>query len=180
MAVYSEFGSLGALSTEVAARGFAAVADAFAEVGRTDDPIADILVLGGTYRAYAFGHPHLYALMSGTASLGGDQRTARDPESHLAAFGQAVELVGAAMAAERLAQADPVIATAQLLAALHGGVSLEMAGLLGVPDHPFVRVLVPLVHSIFVGLGDQPERVAASVASAYARLEAADLLAVGT
>lgn len=177
MAVYSEFGSIGALSTEVAARGYAAVADEFAKVERTADPVADILVQGGTYRAYAFAHPHLYALMSGTASLGG-QRSARDPESHVAVFAQTVELVGEAMAAGRLTPAEPKIATAQLLAALHGGVSLEMAGLLGVPDDPFARVLVPLVHSIFVGLGDRPERVAESVANAYERLRDGRLLAV--
>lgn len=177
-AVYSEFGSIGALSTEVARRGYAAVAEAFSQIDRTDDPIADLLVLGGTYRAYAFGHAHLYALMSGTASLGGDQRSARDPESHLAAFTQTVDLVAAAMTAGRLTPTDPTIATAQLLAAFHGGVSLEMAGLLGVTGDPFVRVLVPLIHSIFVGLGDHPERVAASVAAASARLDAEDRLAV--
>lgn len=171
MSVYSEFGSFGALVGEVIRTGFGGLADALAEIGRTDDPVADLLVLAGTYRAYAHAHPRLYAVMVGTATLGGHQRSEPEVESYLSAFGQAVDLVAKAMAQGRFDPGEPMVAGAQLVSALHGGVTLEMSGLLDVVGDPFERVLLPLVHSLLAGLGDDPGRLAASVASAAGRLE---------
>src|SRR5690349_316652 len=59
MAVYSEFGSLGALADAVVLRGFGALQAELMSVGPTDDPITDIWRLALTYAGFAARHPHL-------------------------------------------------------------------------------------------------------------------------
>jgi len=177
MAVYSEFGSFGALVEEVVAAGFASLAETLRTVERTDDPIADLLVLGGAYRAHAYAHPHLYSVMVGTATLGGHQHSRPEPAHYLAAVDQAVELVERAMAQGLLDTGEPLVVGTQLITALHGGVTLEMSGLLDVVGDPFGRVLLPLVHSLFAGLGADPGALEASLHAAMTRLAASGALA---
>lgn len=63
MAVYTRFGSVGAVTGAVCERGFDEFAELMESVSRSDDPVADLQLLGLTYLAFATAHPHLYALM---------------------------------------------------------------------------------------------------------------------
>ena len=62
-AVYSVFGSKGALIEALAALGFGYLADLVESVPVTDDPIADLVGTGvDGFRVFAVGRPHLFRL----------------------------------------------------------------------------------------------------------------------
>src|SRR3954453_10134996 len=64
-AVYNLFGDKAGLVREMFLAGFERLAEAFAAVPRTADPVVDLLALGHAYRASARANPHLYELMFG-------------------------------------------------------------------------------------------------------------------
>src|SRR4051812_47922070 len=59
-AVYSLFGDKAGLIREMFLAGFERLAEAFAAVPHTADPVSDLLALGRAYRASARANPHLY------------------------------------------------------------------------------------------------------------------------
>jgi AcrR family transcriptional regulator len=62
-AVYSVYGSKGALIEALAALGFGYLADLVESVPRTDDPFADLVRAGvDGFRTFAIGRPHLFRL----------------------------------------------------------------------------------------------------------------------
>lgn len=63
MAVYSRFGSIGAVAGEVCERGFGEFGAAIGAGGPTDDPIADLMYQGLAYLRFATDNPLLYTLM---------------------------------------------------------------------------------------------------------------------
>jgi AcrR family transcriptional regulator len=169
MAFYTEFGSLAGLVRAVVDAGFDQLSAAFAALEQTADPISDLLVLGTIYRQRAQAQPHLYAVMFGTATLGGYRRTGDELTQGLETFTEGVRLVRRAMDDQRLTDGDPLLVTAQLWSALHGQLVLEMSGMLNAAGDPFTTVLVPLFSALIVGLGDDPNDTLASIASARNR-----------
>jgi len=128
MAVYTYFGGLPALVREVVAEGFTRLAGHMATVAATDDPLDDLRRLAIAYRENALENPHLYAVMFGTASLGGYRLTPDDREIGRYTFTTLVEGVQHVMDAGVLRREDPETVAAQLWSALHGFVMLELAG----------------------------------------------------
>ncbi len=63
MAVYSRFGSVGAVAGEVCERGFVEFADTLRAAGTSSDPVADVLAQGLSYLRFATENPRLYTLM---------------------------------------------------------------------------------------------------------------------
>ncbi|HUP17006.1 MAG TPA: TetR/AcrR family transcriptional regulator [Acidimicrobiia bacterium] len=61
-AVYALFGSKAGLVEAIAARGYLLLADSVNALPRTDDPRADLVDVGGVFRAFAIGHPALFRL----------------------------------------------------------------------------------------------------------------------
>ncbi len=74
---------------------------------RTDDPIADLAAIAAAYRANALAHPHAYAVMFGSASLGGYRLTDDEKDVGLAAFEQLVTATRRAIDAGRLRATIP-------------------------------------------------------------------------
>src|SRR5271163_1790531 len=70
MAVYTHFGGMRALIAAVADEGFRQF-DAALTVPLTNDPVADLFVIGAAYRRYAIERPHMYRLMFGSTSAHG-------------------------------------------------------------------------------------------------------------
>jgi AcrR family transcriptional regulator len=70
MAVYTHFGGMRTLITEVANEGLRQF-DAALSIPDSDDPVADLLLCGGAYRRFAIQRPHLYRLMFGSTSAHG-------------------------------------------------------------------------------------------------------------
>src|SRR2546430_2455219 len=71
MAVYTYFGGMSGLVREIVHAGFARLEENLTRVHDTDDPVADMAMLGRAYRHTALANPHLYAAMFGGASLAG-------------------------------------------------------------------------------------------------------------
>jgi AcrR family transcriptional regulator len=165
MAVYTHFGGMGQLITEVVREGYVWFGRRLAESPRGDDPVADLLALGMAYRDSALENPQLYRLMFGTTApvgprAGIDPAVAATagalPEAQ-AAFAQLVALVTRVMeAAGQPDQESPGAAAFQLWSAVHGYVLLEIAGFFRGDDHAVERFLLPLLAKLAAGIGADP------------------------
>ncbi len=105
MAVYTHFGGMGPLVSEVAAEGFRRLIARVGEVPPSDDPVEDLRLMAVAYRANALDNRYLYAVMFGSASLGG-YRPEPGPVA-AEAFAQLREAVERAMAGGPLRAGDP-------------------------------------------------------------------------
>jgi AcrR family transcriptional regulator len=152
MAVYTHFGGMPALVRAVVAEGFRRLYDRVAEVGQSDDPIADLVLSAAAYRENALADPHLYSVMFGSASLGEYRLHDEELEVGLAAFEQLVGLVERAMTAGALRRADPAPVAAQFWTALHGYVVLEIADFYRLLDDPETTVLQPMLGNLLESL----------------------------
>lgn len=145
MAVYTHFGGMPALVSEVAAEGFRRLIARVDEVEPTDDPVADLQRMAVAYRANALDNRYLYAVMFGSASRGGYQLEASAVEVGAAAFAQLRDAVARAMSAGALRAGDPSAVAGQFWSALHGYVMLELAGYHQITDDPENDVLWPML-----------------------------------
>jgi AcrR family transcriptional regulator len=137
MGVYNRFGNKDGLVAAVLVRGFDGLTAALSEETGSDGATARLMTCGRGYRRFALAWPRHYEAMFGTALSAGDRTAAQDDElvEHAgAAFGVLVDQVTRAMDAGVLRRADPAC-TAQLIwSAVHGAVSLELAGVTQIED----------------------------------------------
>lgn len=170
MAVYTYFGGMGQLITEVVREGYIWFGQRLAEVPRGDDPVADLLALGMAYRGYALENPQLYRLMFGANAPGG-RRAGNDPSvaaaaealpEAQAAFAQLVSLVARVMEAGGADWERPGPAAFQIWSALHGYVLLEVAGFFHAVADSEERLLLPLLAKLAMGVGADPEQAVRS------------------
>ena len=153
MAVYTHFGSLPGLVGAVVDEGFTRLAEHMSGVVHTDEPLADMAQLAIAYRQNALDNPHLYAVMFGSAALGGFE-LADERDRGRYTFEILVAAVQRSMDAGVLARGDAEAAAAQLWSALHGFVMLELAGFLTTDDEQ--KVLWPLLGNLVTALGAVP------------------------
>jgi AcrR family transcriptional regulator len=152
MAVYTHFGGMPGLVRAVVTEGFARLYDRVAEAEPTDEPLADLVVAGTAYRAFALAEPHLYLVMFGSATLGEYRLTEEELEVGLAAFGQLVAVVERVMDAGAIRPGDPGAVAGQFWAALHGYVMIELSGLSHVVEDPEGQILQPLLANLLTAL----------------------------
>lgn len=180
MSVYTHFGGMRQLIAAVAEEGLRQF-DAALTVPLTDDPVADLFVIGSAYRSYAIERPHMYRLMFGSTSAHGINAPARnvltqtvaDIEAGNPSFAHVVRVVRRSMQAGRIGagSADPqvvddatvVAVAAQFWALIHGFVMLELAGFYGDDGAAVVPVLTSMTSNLLVALGDSPEQVQRSL-----------------
>lgn len=157
MAVYTHFGGMQALVREVVTQGFARLAAHLAGVPATEDPAADLAMLARAYRDNAHENPHLYGVMFGTVGLGVYRLSAQDRKIGMDTFTALADAVRRVAATHPAHQVDPVDVASQLWSALHGYVTLELAGYHdpGAAD----RVLWPMLADLVVPLLAQPHVV---------------------
>jgi AcrR family transcriptional regulator len=127
-AVYSLFGGKSELLGALFEESFHSFGAAQRAVPVTGDVIVDLLALGHAYWTWAQEHPHLYGVMFSQVLAD----FARTPEQ-LAASATTIEpLAGAVAAGVRsgVLVGDPFAITFAIWAAVHGVVSLAMAGCL--------------------------------------------------
>ena len=146
MAVYTHFGSLPALVAAVADEGFARLAQHMADAAHTDDAMADLADLSIAYRANALANPHLYAVMFGYRDV------EHESEHRRYTFDVLVAAIQRAMDEGALAPGDAEAVAAQLWSALHGYVTLELAGFLRPEDGAPDKVLWPLLANLITAL----------------------------
>lgn len=178
MALYTHFGGMGGLIAEVAEEGLRQF-DAALAVTETDDPVADLFVIGAAYRRYAIKRPHMYRLMFGSTSAHGINApahnvlmlTVAEIERGYPSFAHVVRVVHRCVLAGRIGSgtaddAAVVAIAAQFWASIHGFVMLELAGYYGDDSSAVVPVLGSMTSNLLVALGDSPERVTQSLQSA--------------
>lgn len=125
MNVYSRFGGKDGVVDHLFIEGFTRLGAGMRAVMPTDDPVADMLACGLSYRRFAIDNPTLYSVMF--------DRVVPDyvpsAEAQLIA-GATLELLAdrieRAMKAGALRQADPLHTAALVWATCHGVVSLEL------------------------------------------------------
>lgn len=178
MALYTHFGGMRGLIAEVAEEGLRQF-DAALAVPETDDPVADLFVIGAAYRRYAIKHPHMYRLMFGSTSAHGINApagnvltlTMAEIERDIPSFAHVVRAMRRSILAGRITACAPdddptIVATAaQFWSQVHGFVMLELAGFYGDDGAAVAPVLVSMFTNLLVALGDSTERVRLSVDS---------------
>lgn len=172
MAVYTHFGGMSGLVTEIVHEGFARLYQHMARVTWTDDPVADMATLGRAYRRNAQANPHLYTVMFGGMALRGFSVTGPDHQHGRYTLVTVVECADRCIASGRFRPADAELVAHQMWNATHGLVMLELGQYLVEPwdaDRCFEAQLVGLM----VGAGDSLAAATASVAAS------ADRLAIG-
>ena len=154
MAVYTHFGGLPELVRAVVREGFARLADHMAAVPVTDDPLLDLAALGEAYRANALDNPQLYAVMFGSASLGGYRLHDEELDEGRYTFDMLVAATQRTIEAGIFKPGDPEAVAGQLWAATHGYVMLELAGYFAADREPDAvdEVLNPMLAGIVTAL----------------------------
>ena len=166
MAVYTHFGSLPGLVAAVVDEGFARLAQHMGDAARTDNALADLTQLAIAYRANALANPYLYAVMFGSASLGGYRHDDHELAHRGNTFDVLVRATQRCMDDGALTPGDAEVVAAQLWSALHGYVTLELAGFLREQDGATEKVLWPLLGNLITALGATPDRPPANRTSA--------------
>ncbi|WP_121006957.1 TetR/AcrR family transcriptional regulator [Saccharothrix australiensis] len=168
MAVYTYFGSMSGLVRAMVHEGFARLERQFARVRQTDDPVADMLVLGHAYRHNAKANSHLYAVMFGGQSLAGFSLTEEDRQYGRYTLLTVVGCVTRCIEAGRFRTGDPLLIAHQMWIATHGLVNLELGGYLIDPVDAD-RCYDTLLSSLIVGVGDDTKASAASMRASRRR-----------
>jgi AcrR family transcriptional regulator len=146
--VYRHFGGMTGLVRELVCSHLAILAGELSALGRTDDPVADLAEVALAYRRDALAAPHLYTVMyrGGAAPY---ERTI------LAAL---TGRVRRCIVARRFRPADAELLACQFWAAVHGTVTLELAGQLPAGE----QCLRIQLRALMIGAGDSPTRAAAA------------------
>ena len=163
MAVYTHFGGMNELRLEVRREGFARLGQHLAGVENTEDPVADLTLLGWAYYLNATTNPNLYRAMF--MELPVDEV---DEPLGIETFERLVEGVRRCIDARRFRPQDPVHMATQLWSLAHGIASLQLAGFLE-PD----RALATFADASLAlerAFGDRPKASDASLALARRRL----------
>lgn len=163
MAVYTHFAGMEELRRELVAEGFRRLSARLDLVERTDDPVADVCVMGVAYFTNAVSNPHLYRFMFS------EEKPHKDSEIGLGTFDRLVQGVARAIEAGRF-QGEEVQLATQLWVMTHGIVTLDIAGVL--PDEG-LKIFADMGYNLFVSFGDSPDSAQRSVADAATRLPAA-------
>ncbi|HKP90475.1 MAG TPA: TetR/AcrR family transcriptional regulator [Thermoleophilaceae bacterium] len=125
MAIYTHFGGMPELRRAVRHEGFARLADQLRRVTATDDPVADLWMLGRAYYANAVADTDLYRVAFMEQAL-----DATDVAVGSEAFKMLVSGFERCIAAGRFDEADATALATEFWAIGHGVVALEIAQLL--------------------------------------------------
>jgi AcrR family transcriptional regulator len=163
MAVYTHFGGMPGLRRSVRREGFARLAKRLAQVEESDDPVADLAMLGVAYNANATSNPHMYqathmALPLDEADVGAQTDT----------FNVLTVAVERCIAAGRFQPADAAQLAIQFWSLGHGVMTWQLSGMF-TPDQA-LRCAAGGVLSLFVGWGDDPDAARQSLGEAGRRV----------
>jgi AcrR family transcriptional regulator len=169
MAVYTHFGGMSGLVREIVHEGFARLQRSLTQVERTDDPIADLALMGRAYRRNAAANLHLYAIMFGGSSLAGFSLTEEDRQYGRYTLATVVECASRCMSAARFRAGDAELVAHQMWIAIHGLVTLELGDYLIQPNAAD-RCFEAQLTGLMVGAGDALDAATRSVALSKTRL----------
>jgi AcrR family transcriptional regulator len=162
MGIYTHFGGMPELRRAVRREGFARLAARLAEVGETDDPVADLALAGRAYYLNAAGDPHVYRVAFMEEPLD-DADAAVGSE----AFGALVTTIERCIAAGRFDAGDASELATEFWALGHGVITLQLARLIG-PEEA-LGCLDRTLHDLLRAWGDDPEAAERSLRRAATR-----------
>jgi AcrR family transcriptional regulator len=164
MAIYTHFGGMPELRRAVRREGFAKLAARGARVGESDDPVADVAMLGLEYYDHAVSDPHVYRVMYMEQPLDED-----DAETGWDTFNTLAAAMRRCIDAGRFAPADAEDLAREFWALGHGVITLQLAQLLSAEQAR--SCLLGAVTKLFRSYGDDPRAMAESLARAARRTE---------
>ena len=162
MAIYTCFGGMPELRHAVRREGFARLAAHIAGVEQTDDPVADLALLGLAYYENAVANADLYRVMFMERP-----HDAADAEIGWDTFEALVAGVQRGIDAKRFRSGDAAERATQLWALAHGLVTLELAQLL--ERQKALAALGSAALGLFVAFGDGRDAARRSMANGAAR-----------
>ena len=171
MAVYTYFGSMSEIVREIVHDGFARLQRLFNLVELTDDPVADMALLGRVYRHNAITNRYVFDVMFGGSSLAGFALTEEDRQHGRYTLSTVVDCAHRCAAAGRFRPEDPVLKAHHMWLSVHGTVLLDLGGYL-VPPYDASQCFESQLVSLMIGAGDDPVSAAKSVATSASRFEA--------
>lgn len=171
MAVYTHFGGMSGLIREMVHEGFARLQRHFSRVRETDDPVADMALLGRAYRRNGMANPHLYAVMFGASSISGFSLSRTDRQHGRYTLGSVMRCAERCIAHGRFQTDDPELVAHQMWIAIHGLVTLELGEYLIAP-YTADRCFEAQLTGLMVSVGDTWEAATESVARSQGRLNA--------
>jgi AcrR family transcriptional regulator len=137
MGVYNRLGGKDGLVDALLIRGFdrlrATIEGTLATSADEPNMRNRLLACGASYRRFALGNPHFYAIMFEDA-IPHEFDNEEVGEHAAAAFGALVRVVELAAAAGAIAAPNPMEVAQQIWSSLHGAVALELKGLVLTPD----------------------------------------------
>jgi AcrR family transcriptional regulator len=179
MAMYTHFGGMNGLVREIVYEGFARLQRLLTAVAQTDDPVADLALMGRAYRRNAAANLHLYAIMFGGSSLAGFTLTEEDRQHGRYTLATVVECAARCMEAGRIRPEDPELVAHQMWIGIHGLVTLELGDYLIDPcsaDRCFEAQLTILM----TGAGDALDAATRSIALSRTRMNEVEAIAAET
>ncbi len=160
MAVYTNFGGMPELRRAVRLEGFARLAAHLARVPESDDPVADVVMLGRAYYENAMSNPHLYRVMFMEQPLDAADAAVGWAET----FDLLVAAVQRSIDADRFDPSSAVDFATELWALEHGVVTLKLTNLLS--SEQALACLVETSLRLYVSYGDDPEAANRSLSQA--------------
>jgi AcrR family transcriptional regulator len=170
MAVYTYFGSMNGIVREIARDGFDRLEHLFWLAEQTDDPVADMAMLGRIYRYNALSNGHVFEVMFGGSNLAGFALTDDDRQHGRYTLSTVVECARRCVAAGRFAPADPVLIAHHMWLGVHGMTVLELGRYL-VPPYEGNSLLEPQLISLMIAAGDERASAESSVGNSLIRFQ---------
>lgn len=164
MAVYTYFGSMSAIVGEIVRDGFARLSRLFDIAPSTDDPVADLALLGRVYRYNALTNRHVFEVMFGGSSLAGFALTEEHRQHGRYTLTPVADCTGRCVAAGRFRPEEPALLAHHMWLGVHGTVVLELGGYLAKP-YDANRCFETQLVSLMVGAGDELDSSRRSVDS---------------
>lgn len=171
MAVYTYFGSMSAIVREIVHDGFARLQRLFNLVEPTDDPVADLALLGRVYRHNAITNRYVFEVMFGGSSLAGFALTEEDRQHGRYTLTTVIDCARRCAAAGRFRPEDPALKAHHMWLGVHGTVLLDLGGYL-IPPYDASQCFESQLVSLMIGAGDDPVSAATSVTMSASRFDA--------
>lgn len=158
MSVYTHFGSIQNLVSEMVNFGFAQLDMTLNKTTQHEDPVTYLVGLTQAYIQFSRENPHLYAIMFGCVHLG-ELRTQESNvlKENLYTLERIVQAIQESIEHNRFGDNVAFLLANQWWTIVHGFVLLETAKYL-LPPNDVTKVLKPLLLNFFVGLGDQKDQ----------------------
>jgi len=156
MAVYTNFGSINKLGNELIAYGFSLLWDDVRLVQSSENALADLLYITTGYLNFANKHPALYKCMFGITSLGELKTSEKENlKSGIYTLDIVVKTIERLIKDEVIKAENAFYIANEWWVIVHG-YSLFEFGDIFTKEKSVPKVLVPLLHHFFIGLGIDP------------------------